>query len=653
MTQMLVEEATHDGDFAEHLNLQRTRTFRGKEKNAFVHWYAKSTDKKNDPEDSTTTFHGIMAYHGYKAEKSKDPTQIAYRGEDAHREHRFSATVNSKGHVVGVQHHERFKDVNEETKPTQFGKKLRDVIGRKTAIKNTVLDSPSAASQKEAEAKFIKATNDGGQDFPDRNGNPDGFATAKSPGKKKLGPNAGKTAPMVSIKEEEQLDERSENYQFTAKAGDKDGERRIKRLKDVVHAFAPNKFQVKSRGRLGKDNPNAQKYKDRAKESKDVRSRVGGVHAYHDIDKKDAAHHDVYLRQRNEEFEGDQVDEGVRDIATSSRAWAGAKSSLGGSRDRQFGKKTYRLPGQAAKSDARADASKLVADYRSSGGRINAKKTNEEVEHIDEDGISHHYHVVDRHTKTVVGKAKTLRSAMRMSDKRNNEYGAHRYSHDRVEGPHPSMKKTNEEVLDERGDPSHPVEYYDAMNRERKAKWHYDRVGKNKNASFKKGISNDYEAELLKRGVKDSNGNQKSLRKEEVEELDEKSGEALHRVHINYDDPSGKGVASMRVRVSAKSPAHAKVKALDKLTRWPHPISGYKNAKAVRAVPLKEGEEFLDEDQIEEISKGLADRYARKASKDGDHHETAVTTNDPKKFKKSMNRLQGITRAVRIADKKD
>jgi hypothetical protein len=520
MTQMLVEEATHDGDFAEHLNLQRTRTFRGKEKNAFVHWYAKSAQKKKDydPEDSSATFHGIMAYHGYKAEKSKDPTQIAYRGEDAHKEHRFSATVNSKGHVVGVQHHERFKDVNEEylnetskatkakrdaktilgpensfhgghsfvnhktgqvgsehkTKDTAkrqyrryikntstddqkkllpkkydkpglreeivdeaevktFGKKLRDVIGRKTAIKDTVLDSPSAPSEKEAEAKFIKATNDGGQDFPDRNGNPDGFATSKSPGKKKYGPDAGKKEEMHSIKEE-------------------------------------------------------------------------------------------------------QFDEGVRDIATSSRAWAGAKSSLGGSRDRQFGKKTYRLPGQAAKSDMRSDASKLVADYRSSGGRINAKKTNEEVEHIDEDGISHHYHIVDGHTKTVVGKAKNLKSALRMVDKRDNAYGGYRYQHKRVEGPHPSMK--NEEVLDER-EGSHPVEYYDAMNRERKAKWHYDRVGKNKNASFKKGIANDYEAELLKRGVKDSNGNQKSLRKEEVEQVDELSRHGPLQRYINRtkDDP--------------------------------------------------------------------------------------------------------------------
>jgi hypothetical protein len=62
--------------------------------------------------------------------------------------------------------------------------------------------------------------------------------------------------------------------------------------------------------------------------------------------------------------------------------------------------------------------------------------------------------------------------------------------------------------------------------------------------------------------------------------------ESTHIVHIKYDDPSGKGTASIRVPVSAKNPEHAKKRALDKISRFPHPISGYKNA-AVHRVETK------------------------------------------------------------------
>jgi hypothetical protein len=68
-----------------------------------------------------------------------------------------------------------------------------------------------------------------------------------------------------------------------------------------------------------------------------------------------------------------------------------------------------------------------------------------------------------------------------------------------------------DENLIERDNEKHPVEYYDARERESKAKWHYSRVGKNKNASFKKGIENDYKAQLLRKGVVDSDGKQKPL----------------------------------------------------------------------------------------------------------------------------------------------
>lgn len=55
------------------------------------------------------------------------------------------------------------------------------------------------------------------------------------------------------------------------------------------------------------------------------------------------------------------------------------------------------------------------------------------------------------------------------------------------------------------------TEFYDSRARDSKAKWHYDRAGKQRGASLKKGVDNDYQSELLKRGAKDSSGNQKPL----------------------------------------------------------------------------------------------------------------------------------------------
>lgn len=57
----------------------------------------------------------------------------------------------------------------------------------------------------------------------------------------------------------------------------------------------------------------------------------------------------------------------------------------------------------------------------------------------------------------------------------------------------------------------HSTEFYDAREKDSKAKWHYDRAGKQRGASLSKGIKADYESELLKRGVKDASGNQKPL----------------------------------------------------------------------------------------------------------------------------------------------
>ncbi len=60
------------------------------------------------------------------------------------------------------------------------------------------------------------------------------------------------------------------------------------------------------------------------------------------------------------------------------------------------------------------------------------------------------------------------------------------------------------------------LEDLEAKTAERKAKWHYARAGTVKNASFKKGIENDYKAQLLKRGVIDHEGKQKSLKDDKL-----------------------------------------------------------------------------------------------------------------------------------------
>lgn len=43
------------------------------------------------------------------------------------------------------------------------------------------------------------------------------------------------------------------------------------------------------------------------------------------------------------------------------------------------------------------------------------------------------YEIIDTHTKQVVGRCKTLRSAIRSVDRRDNAYGAYRYTHRKVE----------------------------------------------------------------------------------------------------------------------------------------------------------------------------------------------------------------------------
>jgi len=77
-------------------------------------------------------------------------------------------------------------------------------------------------------------------------------------------------------------------------------------------------------------------------------------------------------------------------------------------------------------------------------------------------------------------------------------------------------------------DGEHSVEFYDAREKASKAKWHYDRAGKQRGASLSKGIKADYESELLRRGVKDSDGNQKPLERKE----DRTKQQSLHHTRL-------------------------------------------------------------------------------------------------------------------------
>lgn len=98
-----------------------------------------------------------------------------------------------------------------------------------------------------------------------------------------------------------QLDEAqqrySSSYQFTHKPGDAESEKKLSGLKKMVKGTGK---RVVLMGRLGKDNPNAHKYKKGGEVSSN-RSQFAGTHKY--IKKGDAAHHDVYVYDRRESVE--------------------------------------------------------------------------------------------------------------------------------------------------------------------------------------------------------------------------------------------------------------------------------------------------------------------------------------------------------------
>jgi hypothetical protein len=126
---------------------------------------------------------------------------------------------------------------------------------------------------------------------------------------------AGIARAVTSLtKEEVELDEarKSDSYQFTHKPGDAESEKRLADLKKSVKGTGK---RVVLQGRLGKDNPNAHKYskdapsakyKDGKRVNSDVSGKSGG-HSHQRIQKADAAHHDVYVYDRNESVELDEL----------------------------------------------------------------------------------------------------------------------------------------------------------------------------------------------------------------------------------------------------------------------------------------------------------------------------------------------------------
>jgi hypothetical protein len=123
-----------------------------------------------------------------------------------------------------------------------------------------------------------------------------------------------KAAGKDEVTEEVELDEarKSDSYQFTHKPGDPESEKRLADLKKSVKGTGK---RVVLQGRLGKDNPNAHKYskdapsakyKDGKRVNSDVSGKSGG-HSHQRIQKADAAHHDVYVYDRNESVELDEA----------------------------------------------------------------------------------------------------------------------------------------------------------------------------------------------------------------------------------------------------------------------------------------------------------------------------------------------------------
>ena len=82
----------------------------------------------------------------------------------------------------------------------------------------------------------------------------------------------------------------SPNFVFTYFPGNEESEMTLKSIKSRKESWE----RVVLMGRLGKENPNAQKYKDRYAANKKIKNHFGG-HPYQYIAKEDAAYFDVYV----------------------------------------------------------------------------------------------------------------------------------------------------------------------------------------------------------------------------------------------------------------------------------------------------------------------------------------------------------------------
>lgn len=92
---------------------------------------------------------------------------------------------------------------------------------------------------------------------------------------------------------------RPDHFAFTHTPGDSESERKLAKLKSVVsdhNKTSDFKLRVLAKGRMGKDNPNAEKYK------RDHTGRTArpNSHGYQTITLADAKHHDLYVAPRNE-----------------------------------------------------------------------------------------------------------------------------------------------------------------------------------------------------------------------------------------------------------------------------------------------------------------------------------------------------------------
>ena len=94
---------------------------------------------------------------------------------------------------------------------------------------------------------------------------------------------------------------RTANYHFTHHPGDQKSEKRLADLKAKVKGTGK---RVVLQGRLGKDNPNAEKYQQASRKAGTYPS---GGHPYQRIAKADAKHFDVYTYHREEVEELDEI----------------------------------------------------------------------------------------------------------------------------------------------------------------------------------------------------------------------------------------------------------------------------------------------------------------------------------------------------------